>query len=139
MGQTESISPGQIIDEPIRPVNIPRKEKDFQGMLEYKKEDEQKLVKNLILGKYFPFLYSFLNNRHLFLPVLETRKPKSQVAISLAPGETSCWLANSPLLTVSIAKQERKWRGRERALLSARDRRAFWYTCQWWERLVTNI
>lgn len=49
----ENISPGQIIDEPIRPVNIPRKEKDFQGMLEYKKEDEQKLVKNLILGKYF--------------------------------------------------------------------------------------
>lgn len=47
----ENISPGQIIDEPIRPVNIPRKEKDFQGMLEYKKEDEQKLVKNLILGK----------------------------------------------------------------------------------------
>lgn len=51
VGQMENISPGQIIDEPIRPVNIPRKEKDFQGMLEYKKEDEQKLVKNLILGK----------------------------------------------------------------------------------------
>uniref|UniRef100_A0A670KA25 Myosin VA n=1 Tax=Podarcis muralis TaxID=64176 RepID=A0A670KA25_PODMU len=34
---------------PIHPVNIPRKEKDFQGMLEYKKEDEPKLVKNLIL------------------------------------------------------------------------------------------
>ena len=49
----ENISPGQIIDEPIRPVNIPRKEKDFQGMLEYKREDEQKLVKNLILGKGF--------------------------------------------------------------------------------------
>ncbi|KAM9201192.1 unconventional myosin-Va [Dugong dugon] len=49
VGQMESISPGQIIDEPIRPVNIPRKEKDFQGMLEYKKEDEQRLVKNLIL------------------------------------------------------------------------------------------
>ncbi|KAF2977780.1 hypothetical protein EK904_007748 [Melospiza melodia maxima] len=49
VGQMENISPGQIIDEPIRPVNIPRKEKDFQGMLEYKKEDEQKLVKNLIL------------------------------------------------------------------------------------------
>lgn len=53
VGQMENISPGQIIDEPIRPVNIPRKEKDFQGMLEYKKDDEQKLVKNLILGKYF--------------------------------------------------------------------------------------
>lgn len=52
----ENISPGQIIDEPIRPVNIPRKEKDFQGMLEYKKDDEPKLVKNLILGKYFPYL-----------------------------------------------------------------------------------
>uniref|UniRef100_F6YFT5 Myosin VA n=1 Tax=Monodelphis domestica TaxID=13616 RepID=F6YFT5_MONDO len=49
VGQMENISPGQIIDEPIRPVNIPRKEKDFQGMLEYKKDDEQKLVKNLIL------------------------------------------------------------------------------------------
>ncbi|XP_066557467.1 unconventional myosin-Va [Amia ocellicauda] len=48
-GQTENVSPGQTIDEPIRPVNIPRKEKDFQGMLEYKKDDEPKLVKNLIL------------------------------------------------------------------------------------------
>lgn len=56
----ENISPGQIIDEPIRPVNIPRKEKDFQGMLEYKKEDEQKLVKNLILGKHLSHLWPSL-------------------------------------------------------------------------------
>uniref|UniRef100_A0A3Q2ZND0 Unconventional myosin-Va n=1 Tax=Hippocampus comes TaxID=109280 RepID=A0A3Q2ZND0_HIPCM len=49
-GQAEGqTSPGQTVDEPIRPVNIPRREKDFQGMLEYKKEDELKLVKNLIL------------------------------------------------------------------------------------------
>ncbi|XP_030620730.1 unconventional myosin-Va isoform X2 [Chanos chanos] len=48
-GQVENISPGQMVDESIRPVNIPRREKDFQGMLEYKKEDELKLVKNLIL------------------------------------------------------------------------------------------
>ncbi|XP_053356112.1 unconventional myosin-Va isoform X4 [Clarias gariepinus] len=48
-GQMENVSPGQLADEPIRPVNIPRREKDFQGMLEYKKEDELKLVKNLIL------------------------------------------------------------------------------------------
>lgn len=40
-----------MVEEPIHPVNIPRREKDFQGMLEYKKEDELKLVKNLILGK----------------------------------------------------------------------------------------
>lgn len=68
VGQMENISPGQIIDEPIRPVNIPRKEKDFQGMLEYKKEDEQKLVKNLILGKYLshlqpPLLSHILTNK----------------------------------------------------------------------------
>lgn len=39
------------MEEPVHPVNIPRREKDFQGMLEYKKEDELKLIKNLILGK----------------------------------------------------------------------------------------
>ncbi|XP_067874083.1 unconventional myosin-Va isoform X5 [Heterodontus francisci] len=49
VGQTENVSPAQLTDEPIRPVNIPRKEKDFQGMLEYKKDDELKLIKNLIL------------------------------------------------------------------------------------------
>ncbi|KAK1785424.1 hypothetical protein P4O66_018792, partial [Electrophorus voltai] len=48
-GQIENVSPGQMADEPMHPVNIPRREKDFQGMLEYKKEDELKLVKNLIL------------------------------------------------------------------------------------------
>ncbi|XP_014895995.1 unconventional myosin-Va isoform X4 [Poecilia latipinna] len=49
-GQAEGqTSPGQMVEEPIHPVNIPRREKDFQGMLEYKKEDEMKLVKNLIL------------------------------------------------------------------------------------------
>uniref|UniRef100_A0AAZ3PT39 Myosin VAa n=1 Tax=Oncorhynchus tshawytscha TaxID=74940 RepID=A0AAZ3PT39_ONCTS len=40
---------GDMVEETVRPVNIPRREKDFQGMLEYKKEDELKLVKNLIL------------------------------------------------------------------------------------------
>ncbi|XP_040269881.1 unconventional myosin-Va isoform X4 [Bufo bufo] len=49
VGQMENVSPGQIVDEPIRPLNIPRKEKDFQGMLEYKREDEPKLIKYLIL------------------------------------------------------------------------------------------
>lgn len=51
-GQAEGqTSPGQMVDEPIHPVNIPRREKDFQGMLEYKREDELKLIKNLILGE----------------------------------------------------------------------------------------
>ena len=52
MGQTEGqTSPGQMVDEPVRAVSIPRREKDFQGMLEYKRQDELKLVKNLILGQ----------------------------------------------------------------------------------------
>lgn len=51
VGGQMDVSPGQTTDEPVHPVNIPRREKDFQGMLEYKKEDELKLVKNLILGK----------------------------------------------------------------------------------------
>uniref|UniRef100_A0A667Z4W5 Myosin VAb n=1 Tax=Myripristis murdjan TaxID=586833 RepID=A0A667Z4W5_9TELE len=34
---------------PVSPVNITRKEKDFQGMLEYKPGDEGRMVKNLIL------------------------------------------------------------------------------------------
>ncbi|XP_026087055.1 unconventional myosin-Va-like isoform X3 [Carassius auratus] len=48
-GGQMDVSPGQTADESVHPVNIPRREKDFQGMLEYKKEDELKLVKNLIL------------------------------------------------------------------------------------------
>lgn len=51
VGGQMDVSPGQTADESVHPVNIPRREKDFQGMLEYKKEDELKLVKNLILGK----------------------------------------------------------------------------------------
>ncbi|XP_059420726.1 unconventional myosin-Va-like isoform X2 [Carassius carassius] len=48
-GGQMDVSPGQTADESVHPVNIPRREKDFQGMLEYKKDDELKLVKNLIL------------------------------------------------------------------------------------------
>lgn len=60
------MSPGQIVVEPIRPLNIPRKEKDFQGMLEYKEEDEPKLIKNLILGKYMQmyFFLCILSHKH---------------------------------------------------------------------------
>ncbi|KAM7337300.1 hypothetical protein ACRRTK_003419 [Alexandromys fortis] len=79
VGQMENISPGQIIDEPIRPVNIPRKEKDFQGMLEYKREDEQKLVKNLILGK------CFLCGNVSGAGGLKELKPRG-VAVNLIPG-----------------------------------------------------
>lgn len=53
-----------MVDEPIHPVNIPRREKDFQGMLEYKKEDELKLVKNLILGENLETIKRYLKTNH---------------------------------------------------------------------------
>ncbi|XP_040893941.1 unconventional myosin-Va-like isoform X1 [Toxotes jaculatrix] len=37
------------INAPIRAVNITRKEKEYQGMLEYKEGDENRLLKNLVV------------------------------------------------------------------------------------------
>uniref|UniRef100_A0A8C7IYM4 Myosin VA n=1 Tax=Oncorhynchus kisutch TaxID=8019 RepID=A0A8C7IYM4_ONCKI len=68
-GHVETISPGQMVEETVRPVNIPRREKDFQGMLEYKKEDELKtelkprgVAVNLIPG--LPAYILFMCLRH---------------------------------------------------------------------------
>lgn len=41
-----------------RHVAVQRKEKDFQGMLEYCEEDESSLIKNLITGKTVLFSFS---------------------------------------------------------------------------------
>ncbi|XP_054632722.1 unconventional myosin-Va-like isoform X2 [Dunckerocampus dactyliophorus] len=38
-----------MINTPAKAVSIPRKEKEYQGMLEYKEGDESRLVKNLVL------------------------------------------------------------------------------------------
>lgn len=38
------------MNEPVRAVNITRKEKEYQGMLEYKQGDESRLLKNLVVG-----------------------------------------------------------------------------------------
>uniref|UniRef100_A0A3Q3KQ43 Myosin VA n=1 Tax=Mastacembelus armatus TaxID=205130 RepID=A0A3Q3KQ43_9TELE len=38
-----------LMNAPVRAVNITRKEKDYQGMLEYKKGDESRLLKSLVL------------------------------------------------------------------------------------------
>uniref|UniRef100_A0AAZ3NV52 Myosin VAb n=1 Tax=Oncorhynchus tshawytscha TaxID=74940 RepID=A0AAZ3NV52_ONCTS len=45
-GQMERVAPGP---EPRSPVGITRKERDFQGMLEYRRGDESKLLKSLVL------------------------------------------------------------------------------------------
>uniref|UniRef100_A0A673WJB8 Unconventional myosin-Va-like n=1 Tax=Salmo trutta TaxID=8032 RepID=A0A673WJB8_SALTR len=45
-GQMERVAPGP---EPRSPVGITRKERDFQGMLEYQRGDESKLLKSLVL------------------------------------------------------------------------------------------
>lgn len=44
--------------ELTRQVTVQRKEKDFEGMLEYYKEDEAQLIKNLVSGKKSEFLFS---------------------------------------------------------------------------------
>ncbi|XP_056095174.1 unconventional myosin-Va isoform X1 [Rhinichthys klamathensis goyatoka] len=44
----EQSSPENVVGESGRTVSIVRKERDFQGMLEYRKEDENKLFKTLI-------------------------------------------------------------------------------------------
>lgn len=43
-------SPGSKVSEELSSVSIIRKERHFQGMLEYRKEDENKLLKTLITG-----------------------------------------------------------------------------------------
>lgn len=46
----EQSSPENMVGERGRMVSIVRKERDFRGMLEYRKEDENKLFKILITG-----------------------------------------------------------------------------------------
>lgn len=46
----EQSSPENMVGESGHMVSIVRKERDFQGMLEYRREDESKLFKILITG-----------------------------------------------------------------------------------------
>ncbi len=55
----EQSSPENMAGESGRTVSIVRKERDFQGMLEYRREDESKLFKILITGD----LHSITVNR----------------------------------------------------------------------------
>lgn len=49
--------------ELIRQVTVQRKEKDFEGMLEYNKEDEALLLKALITGQFHRHRLSFRPQR----------------------------------------------------------------------------
>lgn len=57
------------MNEPVRAVNITRKEKEYQGMLEYKQGDESRLLKNLVVGMLNLFFgqvqYFFLERGHI--------------------------------------------------------------------------
>ncbi|KAM4553693.1 unconventional myosin-Va-like isoform 1-T1 [Fundulus diaphanus] len=46
---THQISSSSVTSTPVRPVHITRKEKEFQGMLEFKEGDTGRLLKNLVL------------------------------------------------------------------------------------------
>lgn len=45
---------------PIRAVNITRKERDYRGMLEYREGDESRLLKNVVTGMFD--LFGFLSH-----------------------------------------------------------------------------
>lgn len=47
---TEQENRRSVVSPPGRAVNITRKEKEYQGMLEYKQGDESRLLKNLVIG-----------------------------------------------------------------------------------------
>lgn len=47
---TEQETRRSVVSPPGRAVNITRKEKEYQGMLEYKQGDESRLLKNLVIG-----------------------------------------------------------------------------------------
>nr|XP_057931093.1 unconventional myosin-Va-like isoform X2 [Doryrhamphus excisus] len=47
--QADQKNTDMMINTPARTVSIPRKEKEYQGMLKYKEGDESRLVKNLVL------------------------------------------------------------------------------------------
>lgn len=50
VSQAAAAQPTKAKPELTRQVTVQRKEKDFEGMLEYYKEDETLLVKTLITG-----------------------------------------------------------------------------------------
>lgn len=47
-----SVQQASVTTDPVRVVNITRKEKEYQGMLEYKESDLSRLLKYLIIGEH---------------------------------------------------------------------------------------
>lgn len=52
VSQAATVQASRARPELIRQVTVQRKEKDFEGMFEYNKEDEALLIKTLVHGKY---------------------------------------------------------------------------------------
>lgn len=50
---------------PVRAVNITRKERDYRGMLEYREGDESRLLKNVVTGMFDLFVFVFLILLHV--------------------------------------------------------------------------
>lgn len=50
LASTQPKDGGSVANAPVRAVTITRKEKEYQGMLEYKQGDESRLLKNLVIG-----------------------------------------------------------------------------------------
>lgn len=53
------------MNAPVRAINITRKEKEYQGMLEYKQGDETRLLKNLVIGMLNSMMLELHANIHM--------------------------------------------------------------------------
>lgn len=50
LASTQQKDKDSMMNAPVRAVHITRKEKEYQGMLEYREGDESRLLKNLVIG-----------------------------------------------------------------------------------------
>lgn len=57
------------MNAPVRDVHITRKEREYQGMMEYREGDESRLLKNLVVGMSNLF-YQANNWNEIFLNCL---------------------------------------------------------------------
>lgn len=49
--RAQQANTASMMNAPVRVVNITRKEKEYQGMLEYKESEASRLLKNLVIGE----------------------------------------------------------------------------------------
>ncbi|CAB1322612.1 unnamed protein product [Coregonus sp. 'balchen'] len=94
-GQMEKVTPGP---GPCSPGRITRKERDFQGMLEYRRGDESKLLKSLVRrGDDFETVSFWLANTCRFLQCLKQYSGEEAFVKNNTPQQNEHCLCNFDL------------------------------------------